>query len=72
MAQKQVRLGFCDLAPDWDPNDNYFTRVLRDGGWQVEVVTTPAAQPEYVICCGFGKSYLDYSCARIQYSGEDS
>ena len=35
MADKRVRLAFCDLAPDWDPDDNYFTRVLRGGGWQV-------------------------------------
>ena len=69
MAAKQVRLGFCDLAPDWNPDDNYFTRVLRAGGWQVDTVTRPH---DYVICCGFGKQYLDFSCARIQFSGEDS
>ena len=72
MAEKKVRLGFCDLAADWDPEDNYFTRVLREGGWQVDVVTSPAGQPDFVISCGFGKSYLDYSCCRIQFSGEDS
>lgn len=72
MAAKQVRLGFCDLAPDWNPDDNYFTRVLRAGGWQVDTVTRPQDSPDYVICCGFGKQYLDFSCARIQFSGEDS
>ena len=72
MAQKQVRLGFCDQARDWDPNDNYFTRVLRAAGWQVDVVTRPQDNPDYVISCGFGRQYLDFSCARIQYSGEDS
>lgn len=72
MAEKRVRLGFCDLAPDWDADDNYFTRVLRRAGWLVEMATRPQDDPEYVICCGFGKSYLDYPCARIQYSGEDS
>lgn len=72
MAAKQVRLGFCDLAPDWNPDDNYFTRVLRAGGWQVDTVTRPQDNPDYVICCGFGKQYLDFSCARIQFSGEDS
>lgn len=72
MAAKQVRLGFCDLAPDWNPDDNYFTRVLRAGGWQLDTVTRPQDNPDYVICCGFGKQYLDFSCARIQFSGEDS
>ena len=72
MAAKQVRLGFCDLALDWNPDDNYFTRVLRAGGWQVDTVTRPQDNPDYVICCGFGKQYLDFSCARIQFSGEDS
>ena len=72
MAAKQVRLGFCDLAPDWNPDDNYFTQVLRAGGWQVDTVTRPQDNPDYVICCGFGKQYLDFSCARIQFSGEDS
>ena len=72
MAAKQVRLGFCDLAPDWNPDNNYFTRVLRAGGWQVDTVTRPQDNPDYVICCGFGKQYLDFSCARIQFSGEDS
>ena len=72
MATKQVRLGFCDLAPDWNPDDNYFTRVLRAGGWRVNTVTRPQDNPDYVICCGFGKQYLDFSCARIQFSGEDS
>ncbi len=72
MPAKQVRLGFCDLAPDWNPDNNYFTRVLRAGGWQVDTVTRPQDNPDYVICCGFGKQYLDFSCARIQFSGEDS
>lgn len=25
-GKKQVRLAFCDLAPDWDARDNYFTQ----------------------------------------------
>ena len=26
-GKKQVRLAFCDLAPDWDARDNYFTQA---------------------------------------------
>lgn len=72
MADKQVRLGFCDLAPDWDPEDNYFTRVLRQGGYTVTVCRSPEEHPDFVISCGFGRAYLDYGCCRIQFSGEDS
>jgi len=25
-GKKQVRLAFCDLAPDWDARDNYLPR----------------------------------------------
>lgn len=27
-GKKQVRLAFCDLAPDWDARDNYFAQTL--------------------------------------------
>ena len=27
-----VKLRFCDLAPDWDARDNYFTRALERRG----------------------------------------
>ena len=27
-GKKQVRLAFCDLAPDWDVRDNYFALSL--------------------------------------------
>ena len=26
-GKKQVRLAFCDLAPDWDARANYFTQA---------------------------------------------
>lgn len=72
VAGKTVRLGFCDLAPDWDPQDNYFTQTLRAGGYTVTVCRSPEEKPDFVISCGFGKAYLDYACCRIQFSGEDS
>lgn len=67
-----VRLAFCDLAPDWDPADNYFTRTLRDGGYRVELCAGPESKPDFVLCGTFGHEFLDYSCCRIQFSGEDS
>ena len=32
-GKKQVRLAFCDLAPDWDAHDNYFAQTLEHAGW---------------------------------------
>ena len=67
-----VRLAFCDLAPDWDPADNYFTRVLRAAGVPFTLCAGPEDRPDYVVCGTFGHDFLNYSCCRIQFSGEDS
>lgn len=69
---RRVRLAFCDLAADWDPNDNYFTRALRRGGYEMDLCTSPADHPDFVLCGTFGEHFLDYDCCRIQFSGEDS
>ena len=67
-----VRLAFCDLAPDWDPRDNYFTRALRRGGYTITFCEGPDDKPDFVLCGTFGHDFLRYSCCRIQYSGEDT
>lgn len=73
MAQApHVRLAFCDLAPDWDPADNYFVRALRRGGYAVTLCAGPQDAPDFVLCGTFGYDYLRYKCCRIQFSGEDS
>ena len=36
MAENTVRLALCDLAPDWDPRDNYLTRAIAHAGWTIE------------------------------------
>lgn len=63
-----VKLRFCDIAPDWDPRDNYFTQVLERHGWQID----QDSEPDFVLCGTFGHQFLEYSCIRIQFSGEDS
>ena len=68
----RVRLALCDLAADWDPHDNYFTRALRRAGWQIEFCDGPESRPDFLLCGTFGHRALDYDCCRIQYSGEDS
>ena len=67
-----IRLAFCDLAGDWDLRDNYFTRALRRGGYEIEFCAGPEDRPDFVLCGTFGHDFLRYDCCRIQYSGEDS
>ncbi|MDD4850793.1 MAG: glycosyltransferase family 10 [Gemmiger sp.] len=72
LPARRVRLAFCDLAGDWNAEDNYFTRALRRGGYQIDACHSPAEQPDFVICGTFGHDFLQYSCCRIQFSGEDN
>ena len=67
-----VRLALCDLAADWNPRDNYFTRALTKRGYTIQYCTAPADKPDFVICGTFGHQALNYDCCRIQFSGEDS
>lgn len=67
-----VRLALCDLAPDWNPQDNYFTRALTRAGWSLVFCRGPQDAPDFVLCGTFGFDFLRYDCCRIQFSGEDS
>lgn len=68
-----IRLAFTDIAPDWDPRDNFFTQVLADSTRvKLEIVDSPDQNPDFVICGTFAHNALEYSCPRILYSGEDS
>lgn len=68
-----IRLAFADIAPDWNPRDNFFTRLLADSNRvKLEIVEGPDSDPDFVICGTFGYQALNYRCPRIQYSGEDS
>lgn len=72
MHDHALRLAFCDLAPDWQAQDNYFTAALRHAGVDFTLVDSPADKPDFVICGTFGEDFLRYDCCRIQFSGEDS
>lgn len=72
MAENTVRLALCDLAPDWDPRDNYLTRAIVHAGWTIEFCASPQDRPDFVLCGTFGHDFLRYDCCRIQFSGEDS
>lgn len=71
-GEKQVRLAFCDLAPDWDARDNYFAQALEHAGWEITFCNGPEEKPDFVLCGTFGFDFLKYDCCRIQFSGEDS
>ena len=58
---RTVKLNFCDLAPDWDPRDNYFTRALKHHGWTIDF----DSEPDFVLCGTFGHDFLRYDCVRI-------
>ena len=47
-GKKQVRLAFCDLAPDWDARDNYFTQALEHAGWEITFCNGPEEKPDFV------------------------
>ena len=52
-GKKQVRLAFCDLAPDWDARDNYFAQTLEHAGWEI------------TFCNGRRKSQILYSAGLL-------
>ncbi len=64
-----IKLAFCDLAQDWDPQDNYFTAALKNHGYTLQITEN---SPDFVICGTFGHDFLRYDCVRIHFSGEDS
>lgn len=64
-----IKLAFCDLAPDWNPQSNYFTATLQNHGYTLQITND---SPDFVICGTFGHDFLRYDCVRIHYSGEDS
>lgn len=52
-GKKQVRLAFCDLAPDWDARDNYFAQTLEHAGWEITFCNGPEEKPDFVLCGTF-------------------
>jgi hypothetical protein len=73
MAQPQaIRLAFCDLTGDWNPDDNYFTRALTHRGVPFTLCHSAQESPDFVLCGTFGHAFLQYPCCRILFSGEDN
>ena len=63
-----LRLHFTDFGYDMSlEGSNYFLPGLRE---RYEVVLDPA-NPDYLFHSVFGTEFLDYSCTRIFYTGEN-
>lgn len=63
-----VRIWFCDFWPNFNPNDNYFIRVLKNN----YDLILDEKNPELIIFSVFGYSHLRYiNAIRVQYIGEN-
>ncbi|NCA12028.1 glycosyltransferase [bacterium] len=64
-----IRIGFVGFWDNFDPHDNFFTRVLAQR-YRLEVCD----RPDYVVYATVGrrrKEFLRYDCVRIFYTGEN-
>jgi alpha(1,3/1,4) fucosyltransferase len=61
-----VRLRFCDFAPIFNLQDNYFTQLLGER-YQVEI----ADEPDFLIYSCFGNEFQRHRGIRIYYTAEN-
>ena len=62
---KKVKIGFVGFWPNFNPDNNFFTNMLRED-YDVEI----AKNPDFLFYSVFSKEYLKYDCVRIFYTGE--
>ena len=66
-GRKKVRVLFTDFWPGFNPEDNYFTNILKKY-YDVEICDNP----DYVICSSFGNSHVKYmNAVKIMFTGEN-
>lgn len=65
-GRPEIRLGFSDFWTGFDPEDNFFTRLLR-----VRYRVRISDNPDFLIHSCFGRQYLRHTCTRIFYAGEN-
>lgn len=63
---EKIRINFIDFWPGFVKEDNYFINLLSKY-YQVEISNSP----EIIFYSNYGKKYLEYSCIRIYFSGEN-
>ena len=71
---KKIVIGFDDVAADFNFDNNVITRLLRKE-YDVEIVDTSDKEErnrvQYLFFSAFGNNYLEYSCIRIFFTGEN-
>src|SRR5205085_7165118 len=63
----QIKVAYCGFWAEFDPHDNYFTRLLSP---HYELVVSD--EPDYLIYSCFGKEFRSYRCTRIYFTGENT
>jgi len=64
--RRRLRIGFADFWPNFDPDDNFFLRVLRRR-FDVTVVD----EPDVLLYSCFGRAHLAFNGMRVLYSAEN-
>lgn len=67
MTRQRIRIAFADFWPGFDPEDNYFTNLLRKR-FDVEIGTSGL---DFVIYSVFGDAHRKFRCRRVFYTGEN-
>ncbi len=62
-----IRIDFIDFWEGFNKTDNYFYNLLS----QKYTVQIDSFNPDFIIYSCFGQNYLNYSCKRIYYTGEN-
>ena len=66
ISKRHIKIGFADFWPNLDPENNYFTRLLRTR-YEVEIT----ARPDFLLYSVFGRAHREHDCVRIFYTGEN-
>lgn len=64
---KTIKIKYIDFWDNFDPNDNFFTRLLKKS-FDIQIVEE---NPDFIICSCFGNEFKKYSCPRIVFLGEN-
>jgi hypothetical protein len=65
MDKPRIQLAFSDFWPEFDPADNYFTRLLCA---RYQIVLSD--DPDFLIYSRFGRRHRRYRCVKIYFTGE--
>lgn len=64
-----IRIAFSDWWGGFDKNDNFICRALKDSV-DFEIISD-STNVDFLFCSIFGNDFLNYSCPRIFFTGEN-